>query len=111
MFENSRQHYSLLLFLVGFLLQMSFMVLGGNLVAYQHPHSPSYVEWVVLGLVGPVFTVFVPMFIGMYGLYQGFSEMFRQKKIFFSCLIGIFFNLLWVLFLIGGLILSFLGYV
>ena len=103
MYKVSRKYFSLLLFFVGLVLQLFLIVWNLNLVNPEPSGIRLYVSNTLMVICLLAILIFV------YGLYLGFSEMFRQRKIFFSCLIGILLNLLWLLVLIVGLILSFLG--
>ena len=106
MYKISRKYFSLLLFFGGFVLQIFLIILIGNIegVSLQPSGIRLYLSNTLMVIISTAILIFV------YGLYMGFSEMFKQKKIFFSCLVGIFLNLMWLSFLIIGLILSFLGY-
>ena len=102
----SRKYFSLLLFFCGFVLQIFLIILIGNIegVSLQPSGIRLYLSNVLIVICCLLILIFV------YGLYQGFSEMFKQRKIFFSCLIGIFFNFMWLLFLVVVTWLGFSGY-
>ncbi len=106
MYKISQKYFSLLLFFFGFFLQMFLIILVGNLgsVALQPSGIRPYVSKTLMVLC------LLAILICVYGLYLGFSEMFRQNKIFLPCVIGIFFNLIWLFFWIFVTWLGFSGY-
>ena len=104
MYKISRKYFSLLFFFAGFVLQLFLIVWNLNLVSPEPSGIRLYLSNVLIVICCLAILIFV------YGLYQGFSEMFKQRKIFFSCLIGIFFNFMWLLFLVVVTWLGFSGY-